>query len=688
MGLSFEPANETLANWPQSPYKGLQPYLNSRLDAALFFGRDLERDDIIANLQAWRLTILYSASGVGKSSLLQAGVAHQLEQYASERLKWEGAPECAVVVFNRWQDDPLPLLIDEVEQAVRQAWSNRNFEPLPPSRNLVEVLGAWTHRLEGELYIIFDQFEEYFLYHQTEGASDSFELEFARAVNNAGLPVHFLVAIREDALYQLERFHAHIPNLFDHLLRLEYLDISAARLTITRPLDIYNDFRPENVPEASIEENLIEALLVQLKAGQVMVGEGGAGGVEATTSTDRVDTAYLQLVLSNLWELEQQTGSSHLKLETLEKQATTSPNGQEISGAQNIARTNLDATLQKLTPQQQALAARLFRQMVTTTGMKIALSARDLADEPEEETAVEALLNYFAGSQGGRILRTVVPPYGQAAEYTRYEIFHDLLAPAILDWRTRYEVQQRLEEEKRRLEEEQRQNRERLRRRNRQLMLLGAGLVLALLLAGLALFQWNQASYQETLARYQQSTAEARGQVAETANANAEIGRQVAETANANAQKQSSARATAQANAEAQELEAKRKGLIAQSRYQRDKAQDLALLLAVQATLQTSNNLTTTAEARVSLADALSVSPRLETFLPKQSSGVYSVAFSADGNMLASGGDDKQVYLWDLNNKKGFKSTALSAGITSLAFSSDKNSKILIIGRVYCQEYV
>ena len=61
---------------PASPYKGLAAFEDSDLDALLFFGREREQEIIAANLLAYRLTVLYGASGVGKSSVLRAGVAH------------------------------------------------------------------------------------------------------------------------------------------------------------------------------------------------------------------------------------------------------------------------------------------------------------------------------------------------------------------------------------------------------------------------------------------------------------------------------------------------------------------------------------------------------------------------------------------------------------------------------------
>jgi putative ribosome biogenesis GTPase RsgA len=60
------------------PYMGLD-YFQEKF-GAWFFGRDADGDKIITNLQAARLTLLHAESGVGKSSLLRAGVAWRLRQ--------------------------------------------------------------------------------------------------------------------------------------------------------------------------------------------------------------------------------------------------------------------------------------------------------------------------------------------------------------------------------------------------------------------------------------------------------------------------------------------------------------------------------------------------------------------------------------------------------------------------------
>ena len=65
---------------PRSPYKGLNAFDDSDLDALFVFGRERECEIVVANLIASRLTLLYGPSGVGKSTLVLA-VAETLSAY-------------------------------------------------------------------------------------------------------------------------------------------------------------------------------------------------------------------------------------------------------------------------------------------------------------------------------------------------------------------------------------------------------------------------------------------------------------------------------------------------------------------------------------------------------------------------------------------------------------------------------
>jgi hypothetical protein len=64
----------------------------SESDSEFFFGRELDRDVITANLIASRLTLLYGPSGVGKSSVLHAGVLSWMDVQVRDSAVRRGAP--------------------------------------------------------------------------------------------------------------------------------------------------------------------------------------------------------------------------------------------------------------------------------------------------------------------------------------------------------------------------------------------------------------------------------------------------------------------------------------------------------------------------------------------------------------------------------------------------------------------
>jgi hypothetical protein len=92
--------------------------------------------------------------------------------------------------------------------------------------------------VRGDLCVILDRFEEYFLYHAQEDGQGTFGVEFPRAASHPDLRVNFLISIREDSPAKLDRFKGSIANLFADYLRMD-IPTARPRAAIEKPLDQY-----------------------------------------------------------------------------------------------------------------------------------------------------------------------------------------------------------------------------------------------------------------------------------------------------------------------------------------------------------------------------------------------------------------------------------------------------------------
>ncbi len=479
---------------PSSPFVGLRPYTGA--EASLFFGRERERRVVSSNLRASRLTLLYGPSGVGKSSMLNAAVVPHLRAIAADQAAEGERPPFTVVVFRSWRDDPVAGLI----RCLAEEDEGRAGEETQVRAGDSPLVAALRSRAQGrgeDLLVVLDQFEEYFLYHGDKGGRDGFARQFSEAVNDRGLRTNFLLSFREDALSGLDLFKGRIPRLFGNYLRVGYLDAEGARRAIHGPVEHFNRVNPDATVE--VEPALVENVLSQVEAGKVVVGRAGAGSVPAASdgaSPRAIETSHLQMVLARLWSEEAAAGSRVLRASTLER----------LGGSAEIVKGHVDRELSSLSDHDQDVAAAAFEHLVTPSGTKIAHSTADLAilsDATDPELG-EVVRRLSAGTS--RILRTVEPAPGRSDE--RYEIFHDVLAAAILDWRARHEQRKdraAAEAELRRQRQEADERARAARRRARNLSLFS--LVTALLVIALVLALTAQR--QKHAARSRQQAAEA-----------------------------------------------------------------------------------------------------------------------------------------------------------------------------------
>jgi WD40 repeat protein len=449
---------------PPSPYKGLAPFEDSDVDALFFFGRERESEVIAANLIASRITVLYGPSGVGKSSVLRAGVAHRLRR----------EQEAEVIVFSAWSGDPVSAVIEAARGS---------------SASLVDALADAADRAGGDLYLVLDQFEECFLYHRRGGR---FAVELATVLRRPGLRVNVLLGMREDSLARLDALKASIPNLLANRLRLERLDRAAGAAAILGPLTTYNELVSSD-ERVGIEPELEQTILDEVTAGRLELGVAGRGVPVESRDEDRIEAPYLQLVLARLWEVELEKGSRTLRLSTL----------RALGGAERIVEDHLERAMAALSPREKGAAAAMYNFLVTPSGTKIAHGVRDLAGyaavaEGEAETVLRRLT-------AERIVRASST---NGPSTTRYEIFHDVLAEAVLAWRTRFEQERALEEE-----------RLRHQRRQRRLVAIGAAALLGVaIMAAVAIYalaQRSNAQHQAAVAQAERAEADRQREIAE-----------------------------------------------------------------------------------------------------------------------------------------------------------------------------
>ncbi len=441
-----------------APYVGLRAFEADEWDR--FFGRATWTKIVIANVVASRLTLLYGESGVGKTSLLQAGVEHELSASASGGSA-RGRSRVVPVVFRTWQGDPVRPLIAKV-------WEAAGTDATAPD-TLVDALRAVTEQHSSRVVLILDQFEEYLLYHGDNEGPQSLPAQLVPLLEEPRLAAAVLISIREDALSRLDSFKRAIPRLYDNLLHLERVEQASAGEAITGPIDWYNR-RADGEP-VEIEQPLVEKILGIAAAGN----DNGEGA-------PTVEFAYLQLILERLWSEARADGTTRLGLDLLERMP---------GGADEIVRDHVRRAVDELPEEDRDLAAEVFRYLVTPSGAKIAYTVSDLAGltgvSPDRLERLTSVLS----AQETRILRPVGVLASQQVE-SGVEIYHDKLAGPILAWRSEHleerarEKARTEERERARLEKEE-ADAERRRRLRRIGLVAGLAALLVLLFLGVQL---------------------------------------------------------------------------------------------------------------------------------------------------------------------------------------------------------
>jgi tetratricopeptide (TPR) repeat protein len=413
-----------MSKLPIDRYPGARPFADDPNDQRLFYGRDEEIDTLFHRVCAARLLVLFGKSGLGKTSLLQAGVFPKLRERHM----------LPIPVRLNIQDSPLAIIKISVGEACR----NLDIDYTPGIGETLWEFFKTAMFWQGEILLtpvlVFDQFEEIFTLKNTEERAtlarelgDLFRGTLPPSVRQqrqASVPlpesnssanstlseqppnVRVILSLREDFLGALQELAADIPGIFDDRVRLGSLSDKQAERAIRSPAGLDQDSPPGGqftTPPFAYANDALAEILGYLRG-----------------KSEVIEPFQLQLVCRDIEEQVAQQQAKKTPIATI--------TSKELGG-----RKRLDAlvqnfylqTLAKLSRRDHKYAQRLCEEgLLNSDGFRLMLQEDEiLKNYMLSEEALTALVE-------ARLLRKE-----PRLESTFYELSHDSLARPILDSR-------------------------------------------------------------------------------------------------------------------------------------------------------------------------------------------------------------------------------------------------------------
>jgi hypothetical protein len=266
------------------PYVGPQPF--QRTDSKRFFGREESTDELFSLVLASRVIILYAQSGVGKSSVVNAGLCPLLEKKGFDVLpiaRVQGglpAGKTAPQLGNPYAYFALASWGLQAPDAGAEGALNAALTRLPRE---TDRYGDPAYRM-----LIFDQFEELFTSFPACWAQRSrFASELALCMAHDER-LRILFVVREDHLADVLSLAEAFPASYRSSMRLPLLGKDDAVEAIDGPLRGTGFSYAEGVADKLAED--LTRVRVETSPGEVMEVPG-----------DSIEPVQLQVVCTELW---------------------------------------------------------------------------------------------------------------------------------------------------------------------------------------------------------------------------------------------------------------------------------------------------------------------------------------------------------------------------------------------------
>jgi hypothetical protein len=300
---------------PSNPWLGLASFTEETRQ--YFFGREGEVAELARRVQRKLLTVLFGQSGLGKTSILRAGLVPRLREQGY-------CPVYVRIAYSRDSPEPAEQIKDAIRQNARRSGEWTQTGVAVAGESLWEFLHHRDDVLRDEAgrtlipLLIFDQFEEIFTLAQSDdfgrARAARFIAELADLVENrppkefearleqdetaaeqfdfARSDYRVLIALREDYLAPLEGLKETIPSITQNRLRLAPMTGTQALAAVLKP------------GKALVTQEVAEAIVRFV-----------AGGAELSNAV--VEPSLLSLICRELNDARIAQGRNEISLDLL-----------------------------------------------------------------------------------------------------------------------------------------------------------------------------------------------------------------------------------------------------------------------------------------------------------------------------------------------------------------------------------